>query len=142
MKENDFRPPPVSAHPGFWKGGEIATPLSLFDHRLETTFLVSLTQGITSPVLGLYLGEDRWKIATCKAFNSFVRQTDIHALTYRRSDFIVCPMLLLMNWTMKIKVSPVRLFFDRVGFVEDPNIRRHHVLTLSVLTSGQYLVFS
>jgi len=36
---------------------------------------------------------------------------------------------------MRQCIDAVRLFFDRVGFVEDPNIRRHHVLTLSVLTS-------
>ena len=54
--------------------------------------------------MGLYLGasqggkfgEDRWKIAMCRAFNSFC-MTDSLTDTYTQTDFTICPML-LMHW--------------------------------------------
>ena len=52
--------------------------------------------------MGLYLGgkfgEDRWKFAICRAFNSFcVTDSRTHSLTDTQADFIICPML-LMHW--------------------------------------------
>jgi len=42
--------------------------------------------------------EDRWNIATYKAFNSFyVTDKLTHSLTHRQTDFIICSML-LTHW--------------------------------------------
>ena len=51
--------------------------------------------------LGGKFGEDRWKIAICRAFNSFcVTDSLTDSLTDTQTDFIIC-LMLLTHWTDK-----------------------------------------
>jgi len=65
-------------------------------------FWISTKNNMWSHLLGDYhdgkCGEDRWKIATCRAFNSFcVTDWLTDWLTHSQTDFITCPML-VMYW--------------------------------------------